>query len=392
MRSKGNIDNFITELAVIVTVLSFSPNMTVESICSLLMYGLWGLLLVIKICQRKFYVDSFVKGALFFFVFWYAFTRILYAIDVYPSAGLGVVTYLPYCTVFYAIGMNYQVDREGSIKRLVRAFVIGQIFLMITLLPYLDELQTQYYQFVAKNQMGQMLGLGIIFELLILTQIYQSLVKKVILWIASGFSLLALMIIHSRTPLIAIMVVVIFNFVLKKEKRKTDFLTIGGGLIVIGFVIIQLGGISYLQELFGMTENGSFNDITNGRGSLFIIAIQDFLKSPIVGLGGYAYVDNFVLNVLRCGGLLLGIVILPLTYSKLFDSIKIARQNIAIYDRKSDYGLIFNSLQSMTIFYFVVSLMEGYPPLGPNTSVFFLWLIMGIGNQIVRSKANEIKA
>ena len=65
---------------------------------------------------------------------------------------------------------------------------------------------------------------------------------------------------------------------------------------------------------------------------------------------------------------------------------KIAQKNVGLYDRKSDYGLLFNALQSLALFYFVVSLMEGNPPLGPNTSVFFLWLIMGIGNKIVKRR------
>lgn len=170
-----------------------------------------------------------------------------------------------------------------------------------------------------------------------------------------------------------------------------DFVTIGGILMVVFIAVTQLGGMTYLQNFFGLTENSSFDDVTSGRGALFQIAIRDFLNSPFVGKGGYAYIDNFILNVLRCGGLLLGIVLIPLVYSKLFSSIKLSRKKLAVYDRKSDYALVFNSLQSMAVFYFVISLMEGYPPLGPNTSVFFLWLIMGIGNQIARRETNEIK-
>ena len=277
MRSNGNIDNFITELAVIVTVLSFSPNPTIESICSLLLYGFWGLLLVIKICQQKFQVDNFVKGTLIFYVFWFAFTRILYAVEAYPSPGLGVVSYLPFCAAFYAIGMNYTIDKEGSVKRLVRAFVIGQTLLLITLLPYLDALQTDYYQFGAKNQMGQMLGLSIVFELLILNQVYDSIFKKAILWVTSGISLLALLIIHSRTPLIAITVVAIFSFVQKKNKNKMDFVTIAGVFVVVVIAVMRLGGIPYLLELFELGGSNSFNDMTNGRGDLFVLAIRDFL-------------------------------------------------------------------------------------------------------------------
>lgn len=389
MRTKGHIDNFITELAVIVTVLSFSPESAIESISSLLMYSLWGFLLVVKACQQKFHIDNFAKGTLLFYVFWYAFTQVLYAANVYPSRGLGAASFLPYCVVFYVIGMNYQIDREGAIKRLVRAFVIGQIILMITLLPYLDELQTEYYQFGAKNQMGQMLGLGVVFELFILNQTYDGIVKKIVLWGVSGLSLFSLMIIHSRTPLIAVITVAIFSFVLKKEKSKKDFVTIGGVLLVATIAVTQLGGMAFLQDLFGIGSSNSFDDVTNGRGTLYQMAIRDFLNSPFVGRGGYAYVDNFVLNVLRCGGLLLGIVLIPLAYTKLFNSIKISRQELLIYDAKSDFGLTFNTLQSMAVFYFVVSLMEGSPPLGPNTSVFFLWLIMGIGIQITKKNGAQ---
>ena len=85
--------------------------------------------------------------------------------------------------------------------------------------------------------------------------------------------------------------------------------------------------------------------------------------------------------MLRCGGLLLGVVLIPTAYLKLFQSIKISRKNMVLYERKSDGALVFHSLQSLALFYFVVSLMEGFPPLGPSTSVFILWFMMGIGNK-----------
>lgn len=387
MRLSFDIDNIITELAVVVTVLSFSPNNAIANICEMIMYALWGFVIILKICQQNFRVDNFAKGLIVFYLFWYALTQILYALEIYPSAGLGVVSYLPFCIIFYVVGMNYRLEKDDAVKRLVRAFVIGQIFLLVTLLPQLDAIQSDFYQYSAKNQMGQMLGIAVVFELLILNESYNNIFKKVFLWICSGFSLIALLIIRSRTPLIGLIVVLVAQFIWKKNKKALDYLYAACVVIVCAIAIIQLGGIPYLMDLFEIGTGASMNDLTSGRGDHFGIALREFWRNPIVGIGGYAYVDNFVLNVLRCGGLLLGMVLIPAVYMKLFSNVSMARQKISLYDTRSDYGLVFRTLLCMSIFYFIISLMEGYPPLGPNTSVFFLWVIMGIGNKIKRDEA-----
>ena len=44
----------------------------------------------------------------------------------------------------------------------------------------------------------------------------------------------------------------------------------------------------------------------------------------------------------------------------------------------------------LSLFAFVVSLMEGFPPLGPSASFFFLWIVLGMKDSVTeRLKAQK---
>lgn len=150
-----------------------------------------------------------------------------------------------------------------------------------------------------------------------------------------------------------------------------------------------MGGTEFLRDLFDidseseMTSAEGLNSMTSGRLDGYKLAIKDFIRSPVIGIGAYAYIDNFIICTLRTGGILSAIFILPFVYGKLFNEFK--KVNVII-DQKSDYDdrvvNIMFLLKCFIIYFFVISLMEGYPPLGPGTSVFLLWILFGIADNM----------
>lgn len=392
MISKISFENRITELAVIFSIVSFTPNNSISKMCTVIMYLLWMAVAVFKLLNKTLKIDRTVKAMIAAYIIWFACTKIFYLLKFYPSSGLGVASFLPYCIIFYVIGLNYPMSENNSLKKLVFVFFIGQMLLTMTLLPNIQFLISEYHRFGAKNQMGQMLGLGIILELFILPSYFKSVVLKVIYYFCGLTSFVILLILHSRTPLIAVIIVGILYFLQIKNKTAKHYIVTAAIIFMVYFVIQKLGGKEYIMILLdtpSRSNNFDLNSITSGRIDYYREAIDDFIGSPIWGIGAFAYVDNFIFNILRCGGLLLAAIIIPLSYGKLLASYRMsvkALKNIDNNDKNTEKPrLVFTLVRSMTVFYFVISLMEGYPPMGPNTSVFFMWIVLGLSYNIWNS-------
>lgn len=372
--SISKIETIIMQIAIVLTILSFSPDTAIASLCDTIMFVFWGGVVFFKFLNKKIRFDNYAKILVVVYVVWFLCTKLFYSLGLYPSGGMGVAGYIVYCIIFYIIGLNFNSDEE-HLKGILDAFFVGEVLLMLTLLPYLDEISKSRYAFGAKNQMGQMLGMGVILGFFILFQYHKNIILKIAILFFSAMSLMSLLIVGSRTPLIAIIVIAIVSFASKKGKTNSDYTFAFVIIIAIGATIAYLGGIEYILELFDLGENSSgidINNMTSGRLDLYKLAFENFLSSPLIGLGAYAYIDNFIINILRCGGVLLAVLILPVSYGKMFVTYKEANK------LKEMTGILTETTKALLMFYFVVSMMEGFPPLGPNTSVFFLWIFIGI--------------
>ncbi|MBQ8002484.1 MAG: O-antigen ligase family protein, partial [Clostridia bacterium] len=364
------------QIAIILTVLSFSPDERIANTCGIVMFAFWGVVVLFKIFDRHLYWDNYVKYLIVVYAVWFLATKVFFSTGLYPSGGVGVVTFLPYCMIFYIIGLNF-CDKENSVSNIITAFFIGEILLTLTLLPYLEAISESRYEFLAKNQMGQMLGTGVVFGFFILFQHYKNIVAKIVVLILASVSLMSLLVVGSRTPLIAIGVIAIISFVSKKEKKGSDYAFALAIIIAIAITVSFLGGLDYVLELFELNDTSSsldINDMTSGRFTLYEQALVEFVQSPLIGIGAAYYVDNFIINILRCGGVLLLILMLPISYGKMYSTYK-KTSEIAAH---TDNSILVSASKTLLIFYFVVSLMEGYPPMGPGTSTFFMWLLIGI--------------
>ncbi len=370
----NQIENVLMQIAIILTILSFSPEPFIADICGLIMFAFWGAVVLFKILNRHLYLDNYVKYLAIIYVVWFLCTKLFYNIGIYLSGGMGVAGYLLYCGIFYIVGMNFK-STEKNVKSILNAFFVGEVLLMLTLLPYLNAISEARYEFLAKNQMGQMLGTGVVFGFFILFQYHKNIILRIAILVFSCISLMSLMIVGSRTPLIAIIVIAIVSFVSKKQKTGSDYAFAFAIIIAITITVSFLGGIDYVLELFEISDSSTeldLNDMTSGRFDLYAQALNEFAQQPLTGWGAWAYVDNFIINILRCGGLLLLTIMLPISYGKMFNAYNKAGKKVV------DNAVLSAAAKTLLIFYFVVSLMEGFPPMGPGTSVFFLWILIGI--------------
>ena len=122
---------------------------------------------------------------------------------------------------------------------------------------------------------------------------------------------------------------------------------------------------SFIDQALLLTKNAGadINTFSSGRLDGWDRALATFAKSPFFGCGRY-YVDCSYISVLAEIGIL-GFV--------LVESVWITR---AVSNFKAGSGLNSDAfLMCLTMFYFIESVLEGYPPFGPGVSSFMFWFL-----------------
>lgn len=395
-KTKKDIEKYLLGFAILTSILSFSLDSSISGICGKLMYLLWGCALLHQFLKSGMHINQTVKYMAFTYVLFFILCYLFYFMGFYPSPGSGAAGKLGFCSLFYLIGYNYSWKKENAVKLILYMALIAYLIVTYTSMVYIDD-TIEFYLLRNKNQLGQMLGSSLIFEAIIFPRLIKNKLIKIFLFFSSAMSLITLMRIHSRTPIIAVTVIAIVLFFTKKNKTKKDYWIAVSVILIVCLIIVYMGGTEFLRDLFDidseseMTSAEGLNNITSGRLDWYKLAIEDFIKSPIIGIGAYAYIDNFIICTLRTGGILSAIFIFPFVYGKLFSEFKNANKVIS---EDVNYGEndvnIFYVVRCFTVFFFVISLMEGHPPLGPGTSVFFLWLMFGIADNMVnQNKINQ---
>lgn len=378
------IELLIIDIAIIASILSFSSFEVIAEFCHDTRYVFWLLALFVIYIQSRIKLNFTIKYMAFVAILFILLSQVFHLLGVYNSSSTGLAGYMGFCVLFYTVGYNFKWFSTNDIKKLFIACFVGYVVLMITTIPEVAIYKDAIYLFAQKNQLGQMLGSGLIIIAFFLAKVYKSLIIKVILYMCSGISLIMLMHLHSRTPLIALVVIAIVNFISKKGKNQRDYFIALSIVLGVVLMIAYLGGIEFIKELFEWDENTNLNtveginDVTSGRIDGYIEALSDIIKSPLIGTGFNAYIDNFVLCCLRSGGLLFALFAVPFIYSKMFRMFSATRH---ITEKDKPDSLIVNLkhlARNYTLYFFVVSIMEGFPPIGPGASIFLLWLIYGL--------------
>lgn len=378
-----NCELLIINIATVISILSFSFLGEIADAFDNLRYVFWILTLLVIYIQSRIKLNFTIKYMAFTTVLFILLNFVFHMLGYYPYTSTGIAGYIGFCMSFYTVGYNFQWQSEKDVKSLFVVSFIAYIILLITAIPEVGKHQEAIYLFEQKNQLGQMLGSGVIIQAFFLARLTNNRLFKIMLYFCSGLTLIALMLIHSRTPLIALVILAIVTFRSKKNKTQNDFVMAIIFVAVIIIAITFLGGTQFIKELFEWNDTTNLNtveginDVTSGRIDGYIKALRDFIKSPLIGIGFHAYVDNFVICCLRSGGLLFGLFVIPFIYGKMFKA-----YNRAKSDKNDERNSLVSNLKLLarnyTIYFFVVSIMEGYPPVGPGASVFLLWLIYGM--------------
>lgn len=386
---KIELEKYLVSFAIFTSILSFSPNTSISGICGRLMYLFWGVTLILKFFQSRMQLNQTVKYMFFTYALFFVLCYFFYFMGFYPSSGSGNAGNLGFCAIFYLIGYNYSWKEDVSINLILIMCTFA--YLIITYTSFIMSIEIHNSVLWSKNQLGQMLGSALIFEVIIIPRKLKNRIIKIFLYFSGAISLIALMNIRSRTPIIASLIVFITMFIAKKNKTRKDYGIAFLAIIAISLLILYMGGTDFLIELFDlesdseMNASESLNNMTSGRLDWYKLALQDFLSSPIIGIGAYAYIDSFFICTLRTGGILMAIFVLPFVYGKLYKEFKNSNK---IINSKEDFDNnvidVMYIVRCFTIYFFVISLMEGYPPLGPGTSVFLLWIFYGISDNITK--------
>lgn len=385
------IQEILMSFAIVASVLSFCPNATISRICSVIMYGLWGAVAFLHILAKNLRVNYVIAWMAFVYIFMYVFVNAMYLHGIYRTNGLGQSSFLIYCIAFYFVGYNMSIDRRKQLTNLIIwSFVVAQAIFTVLVFFLLKDDESE-----AKNMTGQILGVGIVFEALLIPRLAESVPIKIFSFIFAGFAIMTLFNLHSRTPFIAIFVVFVFVFFEKKRPAYTYFLFVIVAIAVYIFIFHTSTGQEMYQDFMigdrsvDTSEGLTSDAVLSGRPSLYKESMRDFFENPIVGLGNWAYIDNFFINVLRTGGLVAGVLLLPFVYGKLFQAIFGYKKLREKFSDDKSISTLFALTRYLCMFFCVISFMEGYPPLGPGTSAFLLWIVLGVKDSFVRQLSNK---
>jgi O-antigen ligase len=150
-----------------------------------------------------------------------------------------------------------------------------------------------------------------------------------------------------------------------KNKKNRLFL-LGGTFLFIIIALFNWDSISdylYKALFLGAQDNSDINKLSSGRFEYYQEAFQQFMDNPLLGVGSY-YVDNHYLCVLTESGIL-GFILIEIIWAiRIMLNLRYqGNNNIQLF------------LVSITLFYFVESMFEAFPPFGPGVCSVAFWLL-----------------
>lgn len=282
----------------------------------------------------------------------------------YLECGVLKILILP--LFMYWIGI--QVNDSVFLKKIFKGYIVAAIVLATYIyVVYIPSFSTwsvnEVYLYGSKNSAAQ------IFSSAALLALYNETEKKsenVLKLLATGYLILVTALLQCRTAMLGTLAAVIFiEIVVKKKRLRTMFGVILGTTVLLRNEKVQ----SFVQQAFLIRQytGRSLNDFSSGRLMLYKVAIDKFSLSPWIGIGDY-YVDDFFINALVEIGILGGGVVVGFW---IFVALRSLRLTIKNNDE------IQKILGAMTVYYFVTSLMEAFPPFGPGSCSFIFWLLQG---------------
>lgn len=361
------LSRLVTLLAVVLSV--FSQIESIENYTRIGMYLAWGLVLILGLFRNKgrVSIDSFSQRFLFAYIIYCVFIILTGLIDSnHFSSNYFRVLVVP--LVVTIAGGLYSDEEKSFTDSIVRVYLISSVIFGIwvqsTYFPsYSYWLSSRVYVFQQKNSAGQ-IWVSAIFASLFLLE-FKNKLDKVIIYLLCSFLFIMTCISQCRTAILGFGFAIIC-FALSKAKHKFRW------IIILGISACALWFIPFThrfieQALFLNKYAGAdLNTFTSGRIDGYTKAWNYFITSPIIGVGKY-YVDNSYISILVESGVIGFAIIEYIWIKKMFMCL---RFNGDTKERGFLFVIIF--------FYFIESLLEGYPPFGPGVSSFMFWFLSSI--------------
>lgn len=274
------------------------------------------------------------------------------------------------------IGNLFQdVLDDESIYRMCELYVISALIYAVYInvtdfSSYQTWLNSNIYAFASKNSAAQIWSIAIFAILFIL--IPNGIKKTKYLWLIIAFYFIVILAMSQcRSALLGMVFVVIYN-VLVHSKHKILWTAGIVGIVIVLYILPTTREFINQTLLLDKYVDADLNTVSSGRIDSWSRALRIFDENNInflIGTGKY-YVDCSYISVLTESGLIGFLLIEPIWLYRIITNFKMKDISFA-----RD-----NMFSSMTVFYIVVSFLEGFPPFGPGVSSFMLWMLCAIGD------------
>lgn len=375
MRKKTNYGKVLIVLFYIAIALSvFSQISQLETIIKPVMYLMWIAWAFFCLVSEDFklHVTSYLKIFLLTIVVLF-FVNVL---QIFLGIGIGVNSYLRVIGVpffLYVAGVQFEKKLSYQVlTRILMCYVLSSlilaIFIIIMYLPSLSSwMSSVTYLYGNKNSAAQIF---ISSSLILIFRIKGSNKITTVFRICMAFFFIIVsMLLQCRTAIIAFLVaILVYVFFYIKGKKKLFVILVLG--ISIGVLLSDNSVFEIIRHTFLLDKysGGDLNDLSSGRVDDYILGIESFIDHPFIGNGSF-YADDLYISAFASLGGFGGLAIISCLFIRFYINHQIKEEKNDL-----DTNLI---LWILSIFYFVVSLFEAYPPFGPGVCSCMFWLMCG---------------
>ena len=380
-------DDLFLALGVLITQLSICNWGTLSHYCSILLYTIWGIwsIKIISLKNFKFNGTAFMMIAMLFFTF--IQNKLFFMLGYYRTGGLGVARNFIACIFFYVLGVNVKKSRH-TVPLLFASYLTG-----VVLLLFIRWISGVMMNDVDKNAIGAVSGGGLFSIYFFFKYGRLNKSQKIILYLIGFIIIITLFLMHTRTPLAASFIALSGVLALRHKIRKSLIvITISCIILIVLYPYLLKNEIlyNYLQGVQSSNEL-TLNSMSSNRLDRWYFAWEEIKEYPWIGLGGWAYVDCFPLYILRQGGIISGVIIGGCIYGKFLLMTLDARDKWMSFQKSTTDTHLQEICVIFILYYSAISIFEGYVPMGPGVSIFFLWLVLGLyddyNNQIQSVKS-----
>ena len=368
-KNSKSLNTIFLKAVVVITIASQIEFF--EYIVRPLMYVTWALLAIstLIVNRKQTILSKFTIYYLFAYMGYVAYCGICVICGTDYFSGQYIrALFIPLMMSIF--GDYYGTNMEWTeMVSVIKTYVITAFFVAIWVncvyfQSYQTWLSSTMYAYTQKNSTAQIWCSAVIFVFYIIRPIKgrQLLWYGIVLYLVLVTALS-----QCRTALLAMASIFVYSAIIKSNKGWLWIII----LITCAFVAFLVPSIrQFFDQVFMISiyKGTDLNTFSSGRIQLYIIALSEFAKYPLTGVGTY-YVDCSYISILAESGIIGFIIIQSIWILRITRNIQIelGYKNHALYKNGFVVGI--------TIFYFVESLLEGLPPFGPGVSSFMFWII-----------------